>query len=1595
MFSKIDILENQGLGERYYKWEVYSTETVFQHRWERSPVEIESVPRGYVFPRTNQSVSSKGYAIWNESNRAVVKSRVKFDRISASYAEITIPTEEEIVYDEEVGSDVKRITMLHAWVPYNIFLEQLRKDDSGTLHILTEEWLKNKAEIYEYYTYITVDTEYVREPNVKVVFKRPIMRSYYKTPRAVGEPIEPPEIITQRVNIDTLSIFYKALTLEEASSMSESSTYIHPIVRLSRTRDTLYGGLEVHSSDKGASWTQSDFERYQNRMIESVKKNFKGYTGFGKTYKSIVLDDGSIADEVFLTLGLYDENFYFRWVQRNGEWYYQIEFTLAYISPDSAQHRVSYMPNSNLPWYSYGTIFNYHWDDPEIYTIFSAEWNYFQQAYSFYDYHYVDLLDITDSIGPVWGRIGENQFSSAGVGQSDFELPQYQSDDPAWLKWRIAGLYEMNKLPAYHYFHFTNVGKRYIGHTHEGWADDQEYYYYDINANTANYSERYLLGFELYFWKQPIFSGYKSGWANAVYSDPGSQFYHWDKNIDSIDYYPELDVVERFNNGQLIKHTFPTTAQIVDDAYNIRDFNEIQINLTNYSDFDATVSVFENYDHLIGIDTEHKEIVKSFSPNTYPKDSIQNGWKYTYLGEVAIGNSSTGRQIGTRISNNINAYPRDGVQATPTGAGVEYYHYTFVGLTRNTIETYFPDVIFNCVSRQSLGSSNSFSIGNVAGGTVEFEVLRPYVEVVQYKGNDINVYYTYNDESGDHYYIDGQYKIREIEEIGPSRTKVVAYDNCYKLDTSAMPLLEHINRSTLVKKLFYYVCAYCDIPYYGNEIILNGDVETGNLKDIDKNTTCRELVEWVAQISGTVAVCDPQGFLTLKTLEKPPRSRGSWQKQNRNLRVSKIPIVVPVGIKIETLDGQEVIGELTEWENRIIDWTNNEIIKHNSQLPMEISIQQVLDNFSLIEDVYSFECDIADNRYGISCGDSWVVEGDNIEPRRGIITDKSVGGSGVQLTSSAGIESEYAPFYSKEEATINLLINEVDAFFTSIELDGIQTVDPYSGEVIEQIDEHYNLLLEDAIVSYNGKLIDLSPQWRSLVVLPEEWVEIAVGLDTYKVRIVNGYLQIYNIDTIPEAFTQFNVYWIRWWEPNDAVDMPATFLKSLTVQETMGNEIDLSMEQVLNCFNQGETVYVSNPQPFKVIFPMAIGKYLYKLYNSPRSHVPLYYQPSTYGNYYSFEGTNYDNYGVWKPEYIEAIRVEGAYFYDLEIAVSAGKVLFYVKSQKLEAQNANGRMIPNWPTEAYEIGAYYRYTDTSGNRYAAPLIDSNKEPYPTTIGVLDRTLGIKQNGKQITDGFVYQYLPLYRENIVNGESFPVMEDFVGFLVQKGTFLSHPTRPTERDQYGRLPEDPWTPASFSLEWAFIPYNPQQNQGYNIAAKEFFFNTTEETFRYTNYLDDGEEHSAFIMTVSFNAHDIPEVKNVVLIGDTAYSVAGTNTQVLDSEMPFDIYNTPITNLKTGTTEVPQWSLDNDYINRCFGTITGNLGVVINGKFDEPEEVDWDFSEDMYNQLIYLYYGPRRITNFAFKYFDEGFVITTTGVSADWYFEPVSQTLLIGNL
>lgn len=293
-----------------------------------------------------------------------------------------------------------------------------------------------------------------------------------------------------------------------------------------------------------------------------------------------------------------------------------------------------------------------------------------------------------------------------------------------------------------------------------------------------------------------------------------------------------------------------------------------------------------------------------------------------------------------------------------------------MGLERSKIDTYYPSVIFDCTTRQSVGNGNSFAIGSVGGATCEFTVLKPYTEVIKYKNNDINVYYTYYDH-GSHYYWDGQYKIREIEEIGFNKVRVVAYDNCYKLDCSAMPLIQQIQGIPNIKKLFYYICAYCDIPYYGNEYFLNADMPAGDLTTLDPKITCRQLMEWIAQLTATVAVCDNAGFLVLKALDRPLLSRGSYDAINRSLTVSKIPIIIPMGIKVQSVSNEVLtIGELTEWENRILDWTGNELIKRQASSTLEMRMQQVLNQFAKFEDVYSFTCELADNRYGVVCGDS-------------------------------------------------------------------------------------------------------------------------------------------------------------------------------------------------------------------------------------------------------------------------------------------------------------------------------------------------------------------------------------------------------------------------------------------------------------------------------------------------------------------------------------------------------------------------------------------------------------------------------------------------
>lgn len=77
---------------------------------------------------------------------------------------------------------------------------------------------------------------------------------------------------------------------------------------------------------------------------------------------------------------------------------------------------------------------------------------YFQNAYSIYDYYYVDELDDTNSFGPVWGRIGENKFKPKLL-TSSFDY-DYLTDEIPYISAykRIAG-YADRYVPSYMYFY--------------------------------------------------------------------------------------------------------------------------------------------------------------------------------------------------------------------------------------------------------------------------------------------------------------------------------------------------------------------------------------------------------------------------------------------------------------------------------------------------------------------------------------------------------------------------------------------------------------------------------------------------------------------------------------------------------------------------------------------------------------------------------------------------------------------------------------------------------------------------------------------------------------------------------------------------------------------------------------------------------------------------------------------------------------------------------------------------------------------------------------------------------------------------------------
>ena len=129
------------------------TQDVTKYSWERSPVEIEQRDICKIVPGNTASF----FAVWDDENKPIQRARVKFDTLAPTFAYI--------------NCDVSEDTHYSALVPFEIFMAQLRADDDINTHILTKEWLDEKAHtITSYSGESMVQSHYT----VELIYKRPI-----------------------------------------------------------------------------------------------------------------------------------------------------------------------------------------------------------------------------------------------------------------------------------------------------------------------------------------------------------------------------------------------------------------------------------------------------------------------------------------------------------------------------------------------------------------------------------------------------------------------------------------------------------------------------------------------------------------------------------------------------------------------------------------------------------------------------------------------------------------------------------------------------------------------------------------------------------------------------------------------------------------------------------------------------------------------------------------------------------------------------------------------------------------------------------------------------------------------------------------------------------------------------------------------------------------------------------------------------------------------------------------------------------------------------------------------------------------------------
>lgn len=500
--------------------------------------------------------------------------------------------------------------------------------------------------------------------------------------------------------------------------------------------------------------------------------------------------------------------------------------------------------------------------------------------------------------------------------------------------------------------------------------------------------------------------------------------------------------------------------------------------------------------------------ISSLDRHEFADEGIYNGYYLKFLDASWIQHSKIG--LPTPVySSNKNNYPLNGLMKV----GNIYYWYVFRNRTYSLRRTYDADELLGNVSlTQSAGSADAFSVGTIGGGSISFDVLKPISEVLPYNNYDVLLTYTFgNGEKVQ----EGIYTIKEITENGLNKTHVVAYDTTHKLDIQFKPLGDRITFPITAQRLFNTICSYCGIPFRVEYDFLNDTAEIESAFG-DEKTTCREVMEWIAQIAGGIIVADEEGYLVIKSMTQGAYSRGSRSVDTFSLDVSMLPIQKPTAIQYK--DGDDVRLVVADRTSNIIllDYTDNPFTFYSDKKLVNEWLKNTINSIGALGDIFSFNVKIMDDSYNIQCGDSWVVSSESVNPRRGVIQNKSIDNSGVVYTSSGEIVS-----LSSDKALngnqIDAIVDEVSRMYSQIIVDKFVVRDSLTGEEILVIRETYVFTPENTTYQ-NGELsFDISSQYDALYHGLTENVLMDNG-ETWPCFIKDGVMTFTSDSFIPPSF---------------------------------------------------------------------------------------------------------------------------------------------------------------------------------------------------------------------------------------------------------------------------------------------------------------------------------------------------------------------------------------------------------------------------------------------------------------------------------------------